>query len=467
MKSIFPLLLLLILLACDRVKAQETLGPTVPLETAPAENLALVRGPYLQQVSASSAILRWTTNKPCKGRVVFHMVSDKPTVELHEKANDNAKTLEHEILLKGLLPNTSYAYAVQSNGLVLANAFGKAVGQFKTAPRTGDDVPVRFWVIGDSGTANRHAAAVYRAFLADAKDKPADLWLMLGDNAYGRGTAAEYQKAVFDMYPGMLRNCCLWPTFGNHDAYSASSAKQSGPYYDFFTLPTQGECGGVPSGTEAYYAFDHGPVHFICLDSQDTNRKPDGAMAKWLQADLDANLSAWTIVFFHHPPYTKGSHDSDDPRDSDGRLKDMREIFLPMLEKAGVDLVLCGHSHSYERSYLLNGHYGDSKTLTKEMIKDAGDGDPDNPAPGGAYDKKAHPQAEVCVVAGSSGKISGGTLNHPAMHCSLNMLGSLVVEINGKKLEAKFLTDKGEVKDRFVIEKGGAGLVGQEPPKPK
>ncbi len=452
MKHLF-LPIFLLILACGRIKAQETLGPTVPLEVAPAESLALVRGPYLQQVSSSSALLRWTTNMPCRGRVVFHMVSDKPVVELIEKADDNAKVLEHEIVLKGLLPNTSYAYVVQNNGLALANAFGPGAGQFKTAPRTGDDVPVRFWVVGDSGTADKNAAAVYNAFLATAKDKPADLWLMLGDNAYERGTKEQYQKAVFEMYPGMLRNCCLWPTLGNHDAYSASSAKQSGPYYDFFTLPTKGECGGVPSGTEAYYSFDHGPVHFICLDSQDSNRKPDGAMAKWLKADLDANASAWTVAFFHHPPYTKGSHDSDEEHDSGGRLKDMREVFLPMLESAGVDLVLCGHSHAYERSYLISGHYGESKTLTKAMIKDGGDGDPDNLVPGGAYDKKANPNAEVCVVAGSSGKTSGGRLNHPAMCCSLNLLGSLVVEINGKKLEAKFLTDKGEVKDRFVIEK--------------
>lgn len=431
--------------ACGRATAQDAAAPAV--QRGPT----LSRGPYLQQVSSSSAILRWRTAQPCRGRVQFHMVSDQPTVELIEKEDLAAQ--EHEIVLKGLLPGTTYDYRIQGNGILLANVFGRAEARFKTAPRAGDDVPVRFWAVGDSGTGDANAKAVYGAFMAFAKDKPADLWLMLGDNAYPNGTEANYQKAVFETYPGLLRSTCLWPTIGNHDARSASSVKQTGPYYDNFTLPTKGECGGVASGTEAYYSFDHGPVHFICLDSQDSDRKPDGAMAKWLKADLEANASAWTIAFFHHPPYTKGSHDSDEEHDSGGRLKDMREVFLPMLEEAGVDLVLCGHSHAYERSYLLHGHYGQSRTLTKAMVTDGGDGDPDNKLPGGAYDKKAHPKSEVCVVAGSSGQISGGKLNHPAMYCSLNVLGSLVVDVKGKRLEAQFLTDKGEVKDRFVMEK--------------
>ena len=66
------------------------------------------------------------------------------------------------------------------------------------------------------------------------------------------------------------------------------------------------------------------------------------------------------IAFCHHPPYTKGSHDSD----ADIELMEMRQNALPILEDAGVDLVLSGHSHSYERSFLIDGHYGTSSTFT-------------------------------------------------------------------------------------------------------
>ena len=66
----------------------------------------------------------------------------------------------------------------------------------------------------------------------------------------------------------------LLPTLGNHDAHSATSSTQSGPYYEIFSLPTTGQAGGIATGTEAYYSFDHGNIHFVCLDSADTSLDP-------------------------------------------------------------------------------------------------------------------------------------------------------------------------------------------------
>ena len=276
---------------------------------------------------------------------------------------------------------------------------------------------------------------------------------MLGDNAYNTGTDVQYQKAVFDMYTGLLRSSPLWPTLGNHDAGSANSATQSGVYYDLFTLPTQGQAGGLPSGTEAYYAFDFANIHFICLDSHDTDRSPTGAMAQWLRADLEATAREWIICFFHHPPYTKGSHNSDNPKDSSGRMMQMRENILPILEAGGVDLVLAGHSHSYERSFLLNGAYGLSTNLIAANFINHGDGRPDG---SGGYVKPAGTQPHegaVYIVAGSSGQIGGGPLNHPAMFLSLNKLGSLVLDIDGPELKATFVTDQAKVRDYFTLRK--------------
>ncbi len=112
-------------------------------------------------------------------------------------------------------------------------------------------------------------------------------------------------------------------------------------------------------------------LHFICLDSHETDRSPDGPMLTWLVDDLMATGADWVIAFWHHPPYTKGSHDSD----VEPPLVEMRENVLPILEDFGVDLVLAGHSHSYERSFLLDSHYGSSATLKPAtMILNGGDG---------------------------------------------------------------------------------------------
>jgi hypothetical protein len=177
-------------------------------------------------------------------------------------------------------------------------------------------------------------------------------------------------------------------------------------------------------------------------------------MLTWLRHDLAQNQQTWTIAFFHHPPYTKGGHDSDSATDSGGRMVEMREHVLPLLEAGGVDLVLTGHSHSYERSYLLQGHYGGSTNLVATMKKNAGDGRVNG---NGAYAKPGPgpvPNAgSVYIVAGSSGQVSGGKLNHPAMFISLNSLGSLVLDVNGPRLDGTFIDERAAVRDTFTIVK--------------
>ena len=129
----------------------------------------------------------------------------------------------------------------------------------------------------------------------------------------------------------------------------------------------------------------------------------------------------------------------------------MRENVLPILDAGGVDLVLGGHSHSYERSFLIDGHYGYSESLALEMIKDPGDG---RESGNGVYGKEPEPHSGVVyTVCGSSGQISGGALDHPVMVASHRLLGSLVIDVNGDRLDAGFLDSTGVVRDSFTISK--------------
>lgn len=408
----------------------------------------VTREPYLQLATPNSMVIRWRTDDRCTGLVRYGLTPQSAT----NLASHAGSLTEHIVQIKSLKPDTRYYYGIgrATNRWFTAPS---RLDSFVTPPVAGPARPTRIWVLGDSGTANLNQAAVRDAYFAWSRKQNPDLWLMLGDNAYNTGTDVQYQKAVFDMYTGLLRTAPLWPTLGNHDAGSANSATQSGVYYDLFTLPTQGQAGGLPSGTEAYYSFDYANIHFICLDSHDTDRSPTGAMAQWLRADLEATAREWIICFFHHPPYTKGSHNSDNPKDSGGRMIQMRENFLPILEAGGVDLVLAGHSHDYERSFLINGAYGFSTNLIPANILNHGDGRPDG---SGAYVKPvgttSHAGA-VYIVAGSSGQISGGPLNHPAMFLSLNKLGSLVLDIDGSELKATFVTDQAKVRDYFTLRK--------------
>jgi len=417
--------------------------------TASSSAAAVVRGPYLQVATPNSIVVRWRTDAGTDSVVRY----GTNAANLDLQAALGGDTTEHEVELPALAPDTHYYYSVGTGAGPLA---GDASYTFRTPPPVGTALPTRIWVLGDSGTANANAASVRDAFLSFTGTRGTDLWLMLGDNAYSDGTDAQFQAAVFDMYPSVLRSASLWPTLGNHDGHTADSATESGPYYNIFTLPRQGEAGGAPSGTEAYYSFDYANLHFICLDSYETNRSPGSAMLTWLEDDLLATTADWVIAFWHHPPYSKGSHDSD----SDATMSEMRANVLPILEAYGVDLVLTGHSHSYERSYLVDQHYGTSGTLQPWMILDGGDG---RSAGDGAYQKptpgSTPHEGAVYAVAGSSGQTSSGPLNHPVMYISLLQLGSLVLDVDGTALSAKFVNGSGQVTDSFEIHKGANGPV--------
>lgn len=414
-----------------------------------ASDQPVTRGPYLQSGTPDSMVVRWRTEEPDTSVVRY----GRAITNLNHTEESPGTMTEHVVLLEGLRNDTRYFYtfAVTNHG----QRQWTATNSFMTAPPVGSRKPVRIWVLGDPGTKDTKQRAVRDAYARYALGKRTDLWLMLGDNAYDYGSERNYQKAVFDVYPEMLRSAVLWPTLGNHDARHAKSATQSGVYYDLFTLPTLGQAGGVPSGTEAYYSFDYANLHLICLNSCDVPRSTNGLMANWLRRDLAARRADWTIAFWHHPPYSDGSHDADDEKNSGGRMVDMREDFLPILEEVGVDLVLCGHSHSYERSFLLDGFYGKRGELGDVDKMNSGSG---NPAQGQLYRKPtlgaAPHEGTVYAVVGSSGQTSGGKLKHPAMAVSLNVLGSMVIEVDGPRLEAFFLDDQARERDRFAIVKG-------------
>ncbi len=402
-----------------------------------SRNAALItREPFLQTSTSTSIIVRWRTNVLTTSRVRYGNVLGV----YGSSAIDTTLTTEHEIVVDGLSPGSLYYYVVGTADTDLTG--GGPTYYFRTHPSPGAEVPVRVWILGDSGTADSNAVAVRDAYSLYPGADSTDVWLTLGDNAYLDGFDIEYRLALFDMYPAFLRNTTLWPAQGNHDRPHAPNPD----YFSIFSLPMAGEAGGIPSGSEAYYSFDYANVHFICLGTYLTDMNPGGPMLTWLVADLAATGQEWTIAYWHHPPYSRGSHDSD----IDWAMKKIRENALSILESRGVDLVLGGHSHSYERSFLLNGHYDLSSTLADSMKIDPGNGAIDGD---GAYLKLPGAKGTVYAVCGSSGWTGGGPLDHPVMVTSLNVLGSMVLDIFGDELTGRFIDDLGVVRDSFTISK--------------
>lgn len=432
----------------------------------------LSRSPYLQLATEESITILWRTVGASQPGLRFGAAPDQlsnvlpPAQILIRVSPDLAgeddlsplhsapvDTFQYEATISGLQPGTKYFYAVYDDGQELVGA--DADHYFEPLPTASAGEPLRLWVVGDSGTGEAAPIAVFEAMQSYVIDdgRPVDGFLHLGDMAYEEGLDEEFTANFFEVYSTLLRNTVTWPTMGNHEGDSSSGALQEGPYYDAYVLPKQAEAGGLASGTEAYYSFDIGAAHFICLDSDDLDRSITGDMALWLKDDLEMTNSEWLIAFWHHPPYSKGTHDSD----GDLRMTQMREFIVPLLESGGVDLILSGHSHVYERSMLLDGATV-TPTVPEGVILDDGDGDP---AGHGAYRKSAllNPNGgTVAVVSGNGGRsaqVEEGFGRSPVMRKMILGLGSLIIDIAGDTLTGTMIDSAAEVRDVFQIVKQG------------
>lgn len=387
------------------------------------------RTPYLQMLGQNQVTIKW--QGLTKEKIILRYGLDKNQLK-QQQVEQSAKKY-HSFSLQNLASNSQYYYQIKQQ-----------IYSFKTIPNIDFKEDMFFWVLGDPGEAGNLALKVKKSAYAWFGTKTGrtnfDLILTTGDNAYRSGTNQQYQDAIFDVHAQQLSAVNIWPAYGNHDA-------RRWAFFDIFDFPEQGELGGVPSNTERYYSFNYGNVHFVILNSEISAFMHSNNMIDWLEQDLMQNTQRWTIALFHSPPYSKGSHNSDRFRDSWGKMVYMREKVLPILEKYGTDMVLSGHSHTYERSHLITCHYGNSQSFNAKMVIDNE----------GAYQKNINKYANdgsLYAVVGSSSKHNGNVaLDHPALQVVKNSAGSMIIKIKDNNLYGYFINDQTQLLDSFHISK--------------
>jgi hypothetical protein len=187
---------------------------------------------------------------------------------------------------------------------------------------------VRFAVIGDSGTGKSEQYQVGEQMARYHATFPFDFVTMLGDNIYGSKTPADYKQKFEDPYKPLLDSGVkFYASLGNHDDPNAR-------FYKPFNMDGR-----------RYYSFKKGNVTFFALDSNYMD--PD--QITWLAEQLSESDSAWKICYFHHPFYTHARFHGADI--------DLRAKIEPLFIKAGVNVVLTGHQHVYERIKPQKGIY--------------------------------------------------------------------------------------------------------------
>ncbi|MBO0951680.1 purple acid phosphatase family protein [Fibrella forsythiae] len=429
--------------------------------------ISVTRGPYLQLGGQTAMTIRWRTDIACVGKVTYGLA----TSALTGTASETATTTEHEIRLTNLLPDQRYGYTIGTPNGVLRQG---ADLYLQTFPLLTTNRKIRVASFGDCGSATPNQIAVRDAFLAFRVNVPTDLWNLIGDNSYD-GDDAAYQTHFFEYYKdNLLPNSTLYAIPGNHDYTNSAAlaASHAIPYFSIFTLPTQAEAGGVPSGTREWYSFDYGPIHFVMLDGYGT-RTVGGLQKKvyddtlnhpqatWLKQDLAATNQPWRIVYLHFPPYTQGSHNSE----TEGDLTAIRQRLNPIFERNGVDLVISGHSHVYERSFPIHDQYGPMSEFTANpanyrYIADASTGRYDGSPGSCPYLKTSEKrkQGTIYVVSGSAGQLASNAAlgNHAVMAFTQKQAGgSFYFDLEDNRLNASFIqtspTASYTVTDQFTI----------------
>ena len=426
----------------------------------------LTRGPYLQMGNQNSITIRWKTSVASNSRVELGTTfGTYPTI-----VSDATSTTDHIMNITGLTADTKYYYRIGNT-----TNMGVADNEkfFTTLPPANTTRKIRIAAFGDCGRNDNsfqsQTLSQYRAYLTSNSIDAPDAWLLLGDNAYDAGTDAEYTANFFGPYgSSILKNHKVYATPGNHD-YANNATRQNDhavPYYDVFINPTAAEIGGTSSGTEAYYSFNIGDIHFLALDAYGNENSSTriydttGAQAVWVKADLAANTKRWTIAYWHHPPYTKGSHNSD----SETELINIRERFIRILERSGVDMIINGHSHDYERSYLLKSYYKaaaanpnlsevDFNASLHTASQSSAKYDNSASSCPYTYNSGKFNHGTVYVVAGSAGADGGVQAGYPhnAFPFSQDDGGMLYFEIDNNRLDAKFIRRDGNIADKFTI----------------
>lgn len=254
----------------------------------------------------------------------------RPTVIRHKDAKRH-----HIFSLENLTPGTLYQYEIRT---------GKAHSSGKRSFRTLPLAPKKYKIIamGDSRTQPQ----IWRKVAEQVRVMEKDALFMLGTGDYpfdGR----QYRLWVDQFFtPGreLLASKPLWPAIGNHESTRTLDGELAIPeshYFSLFELP----------GNERWYRVDYQYLTLLYLDSN-THFKPGSEQYEWLYQELRSVRNRFTVLVFHHATYSSGLHSGKDSlgKPVEWPIDEGRRFLAPLFEMYGVDLVLNGHDHLYERS---------------------------------------------------------------------------------------------------------------------
>jgi acid phosphatase type 7 len=384
--------------------------------------------PYIQPGNASTLsreqkVVIWQTDgTPGEFKVEFATgtsieSSEKPAIAKISSVKlnlNNTTTFLYRATLTGLKFDETYTYRVSLSG--------KPIAEHTFETRT-KKPQTRFAVFGDCGIGSPHQAKIaYQVY----QQKP-QFALITGDMVYSYGREAEYRARFFPYYLApvaapnrgapLMNSIPFYMLLGNHDIYSADFDKHPDglAFFYYNDLPLNG---AIPASTVkpegnkelikafekntsprfpriANYSFDYGNVHIACLDANHYVNPLDPSLIEWLANDMRNSKADWKIVAYHHPAFNSSPTHYD---------YQVMRLLAPVCEELGVDLVLTGHVHNYQRTVPLKFAPKIDATTKQYTISEAGRVDGqftlDNQFDGIS---KTRPNGIIYIVSGAGG----------------------------------------------------------------
>ena len=360
-----------------------------------------VSGLHLQFGADASAqvVVSWHSLRPVRrprvllGRLDGRLVqaADAETVR-YTDAKSGAVVHAHHATLSGLRADETFLYAALHDGAA------PRFGTFRTAPR--GRAAFTFTSFGDQGTPTLGRKLVPPGsppgsapmFVNDNLGSPAAadttlgverlaplFHLFNGDLCYAN-LAQDRVRAWWDFWENNSRSAANrpWmPSPGNHENELGNGPIGYAAYQTYFRVPAAAGQTAVTRGL--WYAFTAGSVRVVSIANDDVTYQDGGdsyvrgysagAQKAWLEAELAASRRNadidWIVVCMHQVAISTADH-------FNGADLGVREEWVPLFDKYGVDLVVCGHEHHYERSHPIRGHEANA-TLTPVPVATATD----------------------------------------------------------------------------------------------
>lgn len=280
----------------------------------------IIMSPYLQAMTDSSVIVMLETDNQQSAFVEFGTDSKlgrTTKTSFYKITPGRKKTYIHRIKLTGLSANTEYFYRA------IHQKDTSQVFSFRSAPLPGNNF--RIGAMGDF----RNNPEMHNILARELKKHKPNLLLYTGDLC-GNGSYSAFKEEFF--VPEQLSLLAMAPMYnslGNHENYSN--------FTDIFLQAPESD-----SGDEFYYSFEYGDLYVLVINTEG-NYKKGGKQWKFIERDIKRTDKKWRIAVFHRPAYSAGGHGGD---------KAMQVISQELLVPNGINAVLNGHNHFYQRNHV-------------------------------------------------------------------------------------------------------------------